>query len=241
MDQGTVKSGEIAGFYDDYADKQQKTGTNLRHYYLFHRLKKAGLKKHHRVLEVGCGIGTLTRLIHRYVKRGRVVGVDISERSIAFARKRFGDVPRIEFKVSDMQDFSYPETFDFIVLPDVLEHIPVEQHGRLFAVLSAHMHDDSVIFINIPHPQFIEYFREHSPERLQIVDQALYADILARNCYENHLSFIFYRPYSLFNEDHDYIEIHMKVRHVLETETPVSKNFIILQKLKYRMRYWLSI
>lgn len=236
MDQGTIKSGEIAGFYDDYADRQQRTGTNLRHYYLFHRLKKAGLKKHHRVLEVGCGIGTLTRLIHRYVKRGRVVGVDISERSIAFARKRFGDAPRIEFMVSNMQDFSYPDTFDFIVLPDVLEHIPVEQHEHLFALLRAHMHDDSVIFINIPHPQFIEYFREHSPEKLQIVDQALYADILASNCQKNNLVLLYYLPYSLYHKEHDYVEVAITIRKDLHHISPVSRNYIIIRKWWYRIK-----
>ncbi|MCX6233240.1 MAG: class I SAM-dependent methyltransferase [Bacteroidetes bacterium] len=227
----------VAGFYDDYTQKQQKTGTNLRHYYLFHRLKRAGLKRHHHVLEVGCGIGTLTRLIHRYVSRGHVVAADISEKSIEMANKRFGNASRIEFLVTDMQNFTYPEKFDFIVLPDVLEHIPIEQHRHLFGVLRAHMHDDSVIFINIPHSRFIEYFKENCPEKLQIIDQALQADLIVSSVCSNDLVLLRYNSYSLFHKENDYVELIIITNNKLIKPTPISSVYIIFKKLIYRVLY----
>ena len=241
MNNESITSERIAGFYDDYAELQQKTGTNLRHYYLFSRLKKAGLKRHHRVLEVGCGIGTLTRLIHAYVKNGNVLAVDISAKSIAFARKRFGNASRIEFMVSDMTDFTYPDNFDFIVLPDVMEHIPIEYHQQLFGVLRNHMHNDAIIYINIPHPQVIEYLRKHDPGQLQIIDQEVHADVITRNASYNGLILKSYRSYSLFNRENDYAEIILGVRNSLSSLVPYSRNAIIRHKLLLRISYWLSI
>ncbi|MBP6978309.1 MAG: class I SAM-dependent methyltransferase [Bacteroidales bacterium] len=241
MNREPISSETIAGFYDDYAQIQQKTGTNLRHYYLFSRLKKAGLKRHHHVLEVGCGIGTLTRLIHRYVKHGKVVAVDISEKSIASARKRFGNASRIEFMVSDMQSFIYPDNFDFIVLPDVLEHIPIEQHQQLFGTLRKHMHQDSIIYINIPHPQMIEYLRKHDPGKLQVIDQEVHADTITRNAYLNDLLLKRYFSYSLFDRENDYVEIIFSVRKGLSSLIPYSRTIVIWRKLLLRIRHRLSI
>jgi SAM-dependent methyltransferase len=232
---------DIAGYYDSYADQQQQTGTNLRHYYLIHRLKKAGLKRHHRVLEVGCGIGTLTRLIYRYVKHGNVVAVDISEKSIASARKRFGNASRIEFMVSDMQKFTYPDNFDFIVLPDVLEHIPIEQYQHLFGTLRKHMHQDSIIYINIPHPQVIEYLGKNDPGKLQIIDQEVHADTITRNAYMNDLILKTYLSYSLFDRENDYAEVILGVRRGISNLIPNARFTIIWRKLLLRIRYWLSI
>lgn len=241
MNNESISSERIADFYDNYAESQQKTGTNLRHYYLFSRLKKTGLKRHHHVLEVGCGIGTLTRLIHSYVKHGNVVAVDISDKSIALARKRFGNTSRIKFMVSDMKDFTYPEKFDFIVLPDVMEHIPIEHHQQLFGVLKNHMYDDSIIYINIPHPQVIEYLQKHDPGKLQIIDQEVHADVIIRNASTNGLILRSYRSYSLFNKENDYAEIILGVRNSLSNLVPYHRNAIIRHKLLLRIGYWLSI
>lgn len=236
-----ISSETIAGYYDEYAQIQQKTGTNLRHYYLFSRLKKAGLKRHHRVLEVGCGIGALTRLIHQYVKHGNVVAVDISEKSIASARKRFGNASRIEFMVSDMQRFTYPDNFDFIILPDVLEHVPIEQHQQLFGTLRKHMHQDSIIYINIPHPQVIEYLRKNDPGKLQVIDQEVHADTITRNAYMNDLILKRYFSYSLYDRENDYAEIIFGVRKGISSLNSYSKTTLIWRKLLLRIRHWLSV
>ncbi|HNS16437.1 MAG TPA: class I SAM-dependent methyltransferase [Bacteroidales bacterium] len=236
-----VSSEMIAGFYDGYTDSQEDKGTNLRHYHLFRRLIKAGLKRNHTLLEVGCGIGSLTGLVHGYLKQGKVVAADISEKSISIARKRLGNSSKVEFVVSDMQDFIYPGTFDFVVLADVLEHIPVEQHPKLFALLKRHMHDDSVIFINIPHPLIVRYFRKYHPDKLQIIDQEVHADLITRNAFTNGLILKSYVTYSLFNREADYVEIILTSLNELERISPCAKNHIIRRKFLLRIFYWLSI
>ena len=81
-------SSNVSEFYDQYSKQQLNTGVHIRHYTILTRLKKAGLKPNHRVLEVGCGIGTLTGLLGSYLKDGKLTAVDISPESIEIAKKR---------------------------------------------------------------------------------------------------------------------------------------------------------
>ncbi len=65
-----------------------------------HRLVLAGDE---RVLDVGCGDGTVTAAIAERVPRGSVLGVDPSRDMIAFASSRFGPPSHanLRFEVSD--------------------------------------------------------------------------------------------------------------------------------------------
>jgi trans-aconitate 2-methyltransferase len=232
---------KIADFYDSFAEKQIKTGINLRHFTLFRELRKAGLKKDHKVLEVGCGIGTLTYLIHSYLRRGMIVATDISRESIQVAERTFAGSGRAKFVVTDMQEFSYPEKFDFIILPDVLEHIPVELHRNLFRVLRSLMHSQTVLFINIPHPRTIEFYRKHDQSFLQIIDQPIYSDALMNDVYHNGLELESYKSYCLFHKIPDAALILLRVREECQVMEPYSQFTIILNKLRNKLYYWFSL
>ncbi len=230
---------QIGKWYDDFAKHQVKTSVNLRHYRIMEFLVRAGLKKNSRVLEIGCGIGTLTGLMAKYVKRGEIIAADISPESVSTARKRLSRNRNVDFLVTDMTDFSHPGIFDFIVLPDVLEHIPLEQHRNLFDTLASHMHENSVILIHIPHPRALEYLRERSPDQLQIIDQSVEADILTGNAYEAGLELVNYLSYSLFDRKHDYALITLRKRGAV-TLSPLPQSHIIVRKLRSRIRFLIA-
>ena len=126
----------VKKYYDDYVSRQRKYGITPRHRFILKRLKKFGLKSTSKVLEIGSGIGTLSILIVNEVKNGYFLGCDISEVSIkvcnAELKRSYTD-----FLVTDMSDFKSEIKFDFIVLPDVLEHIPDDTKAmqELFRVL----------------------------------------------------------------------------------------------------------
>ncbi len=227
---------EVRKWYNDFSGKQMKTGINLRHYSVFNQVVASGLKKHHRILEIGCGIGTLTTLLGKYIRSGKIVATDISDESIRIASERFGKNNRVEFMVSDMQDFMYPGQFDFIILADVMEHIPIEDHGKLFGVLSAHMHEQSKLIVHIPHPKLIEHLQVTSPQALQVIDQAVHADVFCQNAYAHGLILDKYRAYRLFHCSPDYVYIQMKLNssgaHVMR-----SKKDIITKKLRERVKF----
>jgi SAM-dependent methyltransferase len=74
-----------------------------------------------RVLDVGCGKGELA---HDLAERGgvSVVGIDVLPEKIAFARERFPH-PRVEYIEADVYAFEPGESFDAVVLSNVLEHL----------------------------------------------------------------------------------------------------------------------
>lgn len=233
---------KISTFYDDFADKQIKTGVNLRHFVLFEQIVKLGLKKNNTVLEIGCGVGTLTGLLHKYVSKGKIVATDISGKSIEAAKKRIKDSLKIDFLVTDMQEFTSQYKFDFIILADVLEHIPVDYHHKLFKTLQQYLANNGKIAINIPSPFSIEYYQKHHPELLQVVDQALRADRLIKDASENGLVLETYNLYSLFHKECDYVWVVFKNINASAVEfITAPKIKIIIKKLQKRVFYILTI
>ena len=121
-------SKDVRGWYNNFSKNQTETGVNIRHYKIMNELIKSGLRKDSVVLEVGCGVGTLTVLLNKFLSKGKLVATDISDEAIEKAKQRIPNSNKIDIFVTDMKDFSYSQKFDFIVLPDVLEHIPIDQH-----------------------------------------------------------------------------------------------------------------
>jgi len=139
------------------------------------------------VLEIGCGIGTLTYLLLKKIRTGRIESVDISPKSIAFAQQHL-KAANLTFHTADFLGFEPQyKLFDRILLFDVLEHIPLEQHGRVFQRINRWMSDESLLLINIPNPAYILYDQKNNPAALQETDQPVYiaplsAALASANC-----------------------------------------------------------
>jgi trans-aconitate methyltransferase len=213
-----MKEKGVSDFYDKYSKDQIKTGVHLRHFTLLARLKKAGLKKDAVVLEVGCGIGTLTGLLGSYVKNGEIIATDISPESIDIARKLNAKHMHINFEVTDMMEFVPDKKIDFVVFPDVLEHIPKENHNRIFKNICKAIHPGSKFAIHIPDPVNLDYVRTYQPELLQIIDQSLYVDDLANAIKDTPLMVDIYERYSLFSKNPDYNWIVLSVKQPLKEQ-----------------------
>jgi 2-polyprenyl-3-methyl-5-hydroxy-6-metoxy-1,4-benzoquinol methylase len=72
------------------------------------------------VLDVGCGNGYLAYDIAKKAKR--VVGIDINKKNIKFAEKYYKR-ENLEFILGDATKYQFNESFDVIILSNVLEHI----------------------------------------------------------------------------------------------------------------------
>ena len=216
---------DVRKWYNNYVPRQMKTGINVRHYHLMNELISSGLKSGKSAIEIGCGIGTLTGLISKVIKNGKLVATDISNESIDVAKKRIPNSGKIDFLVSDMKGFEYDHKFDFVVLADVIEHIPIEQHPDLFQAIAKIIHEDSIVFINIPHPTSLDYIRDFKPELLQIIDQSISSDLLMKNTYDNGLRLISYEAYQLFHDQTDYALAQFKM------DTPFKMNSLSKMKI----------
>src|SRR3990172_165971 len=113
------------------------------------------------VLDVGCGTGVVARdLVERVAERGKVVGVDPSERLIEVAVRRMEERSlkgRIEFRCADGAALPFPDgSFDLVVASAVFGHIPNGPGGlaemvggaRPGGTVVAFDHDIDMIVIN---------------------------------------------------------------------------------------------
>jgi ubiquinone/menaquinone biosynthesis C-methylase UbiE len=83
-----------------------------------------GVEKGDRVLDVGCGTGSLAWEITRVTSTSKIVGVDPSDGFLEYARSHYSD-PRLTFELGDAQKLAYPDAaFDRCVGLLVMRHIP---------------------------------------------------------------------------------------------------------------------
>lgn len=201
---------QVKQYYDTFKEHQKKLGINIRHRTIFKNLKKIGLQQNSNVLEIGCGIGTVSHLILKFITKGSFVGLDISPESIKMAKEFNSFHKKSEFLVNDMSNFTHSTKFDFVIFPDVLEHIPVEQHAVIFETISKLTSPNGVVLINIPEPNYLDWMRKHQPQGLQIIDQSLSIQDLLNNSYPFGFKLFSMNAYSLHYNITDYISVVLK-------------------------------
>ena len=76
-----------------------------------------------RVADIGCGSGTAATLIAEAYPECRVVGFDVSARSISIARKRAKGVENIEFHEGDVEEIPTEPPFGLITSFDVIHDL----------------------------------------------------------------------------------------------------------------------
>lgn len=78
-----------------------------------------------RALEIGCGIGTFTRLLAK--QANHVTATDLSGEMIRVARDRSTGYPNIDYSVGNILEMALPvRQFDCIVMIATLHHLPTE-------------------------------------------------------------------------------------------------------------------
>jgi SAM-dependent methyltransferase len=102
-----------------------------------------------RVLDLGCGVGEVSLSIAQ--RCGAIVtGLDLNEASLLKASEKaaaIGLADRTRFGKADITTSRIGETFDVIVLSNVLEHL--EQRSQLLAMWQA-WYQPSVVLIRVP-------------------------------------------------------------------------------------------
>jgi ubiquinone/menaquinone biosynthesis C-methylase UbiE len=87
-----------------------------------------GVRPGLRVLDVGCGSGKTTSILHEMVQPGgRAVGIDFSADRIAYAKTHYGQLPGIDFSVCNFKEPLIDiGQFDLIWVRFVLEYFLAE-------------------------------------------------------------------------------------------------------------------
>lgn len=113
----------------DYSRKLDSDGQQARNFVLAGIIHSSGITCP-RVLDVGCGNGSLLRLMGRHPIE--YFGLDLSTTAIEEARDKWADkYPSAQFEVADFRTLSTADPrvgrkFDFVVFNEVLYYFPLE-------------------------------------------------------------------------------------------------------------------
>ncbi|MBO0911474.1 MAG: class I SAM-dependent methyltransferase [Acidobacteria bacterium] len=96
-------------------------------------IEQAGLESGQRVLEIGCGTGTLAATIKRMHPTIDVAGLDPDPKALARAtRKAVRENLRIEFKLGYAGELPYPAvSFDRVFSAFMFHHLPADEKSRM--------------------------------------------------------------------------------------------------------------
>jgi trans-aconitate 2-methyltransferase len=186
-----------------------------------------------RVLDVGCGVGILARFLQK--KASFVLAVDISEENVRVASRYAGsdrcEVRRLDI-VEEADELVKYGSFDAVVLPDVIEHIPKADYPGLFAAVENILSRDGRVILTFPTPEMQVYLENEQPEAMQLHEEKIEAaDILSVTS----LKPIYFAYQSVFGTN-DYVHFVLAARREYSARGPgVSPLGWILRRLK---KYW---
>lgn len=165
----------VSDYYDKNIKRRIKAAFNDRHFFIINKMKELGLNRNSTVLEYGCGIGVITKLMAKKVTKGHILALDISSKSITYARQHIKN-PNVTFVHSEASHFTNEEQFDFVTFFDVLEHIPESEFPKILSNSERMMHKESLMVIHLPTAEHLRYLHEHHADKLQPIDQAIPVD-----------------------------------------------------------------
>ncbi len=191
-------------YYDEYVERQMKMGVNHRHLSVEKLVLKQIKKKESNILEIGAGIGTVTGLLAESLKKSKIVVNDLSSKSIEAAKLRLSRFNNLTYLVGDIVNLEIKDRFDYVVLADVMEHIPKEEHTVLLRNIAEILNEDGEILIHIPNPHYLDWATINRPELLQELDQPLHTDEFAKSIYDAGLYIQSLNNYSIYVKENDY-------------------------------------
>lgn len=100
-----------------------------------------------RVLDVGCGYATLYPLLRERI--AAYTGLDLSEEALRKCRASFQSDARCRFIQGAFEDFSVGDTFDVVVLNEVLYYFPVQMAESILHKAASLAADDGVVIVSM--------------------------------------------------------------------------------------------
>ncbi|MBR9683095.1 class I SAM-dependent methyltransferase [Candidatus Woesearchaeota archaeon] len=111
---------------------------NVMTFFQIKRLRKKaintlGLKKGQSVLDLACGTGGLTTISAEKVgEKGKVVGIDLSQRMLNIAIKKSKQCPQISYLWHNFEHMHYKNLFDAVVVGFGAHEVPPEPRHNLY-------------------------------------------------------------------------------------------------------------
>jgi tRNA (cmo5U34)-methyltransferase len=85
-----------------------------------------------KVLDLGCGTGTVTQTLKKQFKNAKVTCLDLAENMIEMAKLKLHDYTDIEYTVGDFYEYNFTEKYDVIVSSLALHHLATDEDKKGF-------------------------------------------------------------------------------------------------------------
>ncbi len=130
---------QIAEFFDGFAAAEPRWRKRNRGYHrMIEQLYRFSIPKGASVLELGSGSGDLLAAL----EPSRGLGVDLSPAMTELARNRH---PALSFETGNAETFDAGETFDYIVVSDLIGY--ANDLSALFETVARHSHDRTRVIV----------------------------------------------------------------------------------------------
>jgi len=107
----------------------------------------AQLLEQETVLDLACGLGTGSWVLAQHC--GHIVGLDISEYAIHFARQTY-QRDSLSFVLADIFTWETDQLFDIIFCLDILEHVDSTQSHALLSRTAQLLAPDGRVYLRVP-------------------------------------------------------------------------------------------
>jgi 2-polyprenyl-3-methyl-5-hydroxy-6-metoxy-1,4-benzoquinol methylase len=173
---------EVKSFYDKFRDDRMigyriDGSRRIDEAFAFAR---GHLQPGWKVADVGCGIGIFAEKIGQQYPTSRIIGIDVSEKNIDYAKQTvsLGNVHFATASVTEqfevLKDLA-GGAVDAFCLIDVIEHIPEQERGAVFASMAGIASPQAVLLLAYPSPEYQQYLIDENPEELQVIDNIVRA------------------------------------------------------------------
>lgn len=170
-----------------------------------------GIRPGMRVLDVGCGPGKTTSVLHELIQpEGTIIGIDWSEERISHAQKHYGK-PGMAFSVRDLRDpLDDMGKFDFIWARFVLEYYRRESRDIVGNLKKALKPGGLICLLDLDHNGLNHY---ELPPALEELVSRLMVKLREEHNFDVHAGRKLYAH--LYDHGFEDIQVHIAAHHLV--------------------------
>ena len=138
----------IRGDYQARALQSDRAAQRFWHEAKFRLIERIAMPgKHERVLDAGCGSGTISYFLSQHA--GAVVGIDSNPSAIAYASDAY-KAPNLQFRLGQFDDLMGEKPFDKIYSIEVVEHLYEHQVADVLSLFHELTNPGAQLFVTTP-------------------------------------------------------------------------------------------
>jgi 2-polyprenyl-3-methyl-5-hydroxy-6-metoxy-1,4-benzoquinol methylase len=138
----------ISGDYQALALKSDRAAQRFWHEAKFRLIERIAMPgKHDRVLDAGCGSGTISHFLSLHA--GEVIGIDSNPSAIEYASGAY-KAPNLQFRLGQFDDLAGDKPFDKIYSIEVIEHLYEHQVADVLSMFHKLTNPGGQLFLTTP-------------------------------------------------------------------------------------------